>query len=703
MRIKAVIFDWAGTTVDYGCLAPVAAIISTLEANSIKVTPKEVRLHMGMKKRDHLGKIFEFPSVTEQFEKLHGRMPAEADIDRIYDETDRMLTFSLPQYSTLISGVSEVVSEIRRMGLKIGSTTGYTKDMMGVVGRCAAEQGYVPDCIVASDEVPAGRPAPWMCYEAVRRMGVFPSYECVKIGDTPSDIEEGVNAGMWSVGIITGGSEMGLTPEEYASMDSFTLMKNTKDVYGRLCSHGAHYIAVFNSEIPDILRDIDRRVKLGEKPSAPSYSRAGEGESNHGVLRAFHRAKLAAESAAIVSRDAQVFISQALSTPCLDTVVSCEGAEFILAGGKKVLDFHGNGVHQVGFNNPEVKNAVVNQLETLPFSPRRYANETAVRLAEKLIEITDSDMAKVLYAPAATLAVSSAIKLAMKITGRRKIYSAYGSFHGASLCALSAAGDHGFLEGISGFDIGENFLPYNSAGSAQENLASLELLERRIAEKHDAAALLIEPVRCTSVHVPDAAYFRRLDEICTEYGILKIFDETATGLGRSGKWFAYQHFPIKPDMLVTGKGLGGGIIPIACLMVRDGLDCARDISIGHYTHEKSPAGCAAGLAVIEFIEKNNLIAETADKGAYFASLLGEIRSRFPLSVKHVRHLGLMAALETEKAFYAEYAMYQALDKGLSFKVSSGNIITLTPALTITNEQLKQAADILSAVFTGIRS
>jgi 4-aminobutyrate aminotransferase len=618
-----------------------------------------------------------------------------------------MLTRSLPEYSTPISGIKDVVSQIRQMGIKIGSTTGYTAEMMKVVGRCASEQGYSPDCIIASDEVPAGRPSPWMCFEVMRRLGVFPASKCVKIGDTPSDIAEGVNAGMWSVGVVMGGSEMGLTQDEADSMDGFTLMKKAQEVYGRLSACGAHYIAVFNSEIPDILKDIDRRVQRGEKPSAPAYSRAGEGESNHGVLRSFRRAGLESHSADIVSKDAEVFLSQALSSPCLDTVVSCGGASFTLADGSEVLDFHGNGVHQCGFGNPEIIKAVTDQLGTLSFSPRRYANETSVRLAEKLIDITEGDMSKVLFAPAATLAVSSAIKLALKITGKKKIYSTYGSFHGASLCALSAAGDHGFLDGVSGFDIGANFPAYDSLKSSEENLRGLDMLEKQLSEKNDGAALLIEPVRCTSVHVPDEAYFRRLDEICLTYGLLKIFDETATGLGRSGKWFAYQHFSVKPDMLVTGKGLGGGIIPIACLMVKDGLDCARDISIGHYTHEKSPAGCAAGLAVIDFIEKNSLLEKTAEKGAYFASLLNELKQSCQNTAKDVRHLGLMAAVEVNRnfknrSFIAEYVMYQSLKMGLSFKVSSGNIITLTPALTVSKDQLKNAAGIISAAFAGIK-
>ncbi|WP_303851598.1 aspartate aminotransferase family protein [Seleniivibrio woodruffii] len=710
MDLKAVIFDWAGTAVDYGCFAPVAAMMSVLGEEGITVTPDQVRLHMGMKKRDHIGELFRMEEVAAQFEKVHGHRASETEIDVIYEKIDRRLTDSLPEFSSPIEGFLNVVSQIRAMGLKIGSTTGYTKSMMEVVAANAARQGYAPDHIVASDEVPAGRPAPWMCHENMRVLNAFPASFCVKVGDTVADIKEGLNAGMWSVGLVMGGSEMGFSEEEVQSADRYLLMKKAYETAERLYEAGAHYVAVFNSELPAVFKKIDARITRGETPSAAGRSLVTEGESNTSVLRSFRNAELSAESAELVKRDDAVFLGQALSSPCLDLATECKGSGFTLTGGRKVLDFHGNGVHQIGFGNEHVIEAVAEQMDTLSFCPRRYTNEKAVLLAEKLTELTG--MERVLFAPAATLAVSSAIKLAMKITGKTKILSTYGSFHGASLDALSAAGDSGFLSGIRGFDIGENFLPYDSYRCIFGDCSAcghkcLELLEKRIKENNNVAAVMLEAVRCTTVHVPDRAYFEKLDNICHRYGVLKIFDETAAGLGRSGKWFSYQHFGIEPDMVVAGKGLGGGVMPLACLMARKGLDGAQDISIGHYTHEKNPVACVAGLAAIDFMEKEGLPEEAGAKGDNFGTVLNALHKKYSHVIGDVRHLGLMAAVEMDKNvkernFIAEYVMYESLKAGLSFKVSAGSVLTLSPALTITEGELGRAAEILDSALAQVR-
>lgn len=710
MNLKAVIFDWAGTAVDYGCFAPVAAMISVLAEEGITVSPDDVRLHMGMKKRDHVGEIFRMESVAAQFETAHGHRAAEAEIDVIYEKIDRRLTDSLPEFSSPIEGFLDVLSQIRGMGLKVGSTTGYTKSMMVVVAENAKRQGYAPDHIVASDEVPAGRPAPWMCHENMKVLNVSPASACVKVGDTVADIKEGVNAGMWSVGLVMGGSEMGFSADEVKTADQYLLMKKAYETAERLYEAGAHYVAVFNSELPAILKKIDARITRGETPSAAGRSLVTEGESNTSVLRSFRNAQLTGVSAELVKKDDAVFLGQALSSPCLDVVTECKDAGFTLADGTKVLDFHGNGVHQIGFGSGHVIDAVAKQMDSMSFCPRRYTNDKAVRLAEKLTELTG--MERVLFAPAATLAVSSAIKLAMKITGKTKILSTYGSFHGASLDALSAAGDSGFLSGIKGFDIGENFLPYDSYRCLFGDCSvcghkCLELFEKRIKENNNVAAVILEAVRCTTVHVPDRAYFDKLDSICKKYGVLKIFDETAAGLGRSGKWFSYQHFGIEPDMVVAGKGLGGGVMPLACLMARKGLDGAQDISIGHYTHEKNPVACVAGLTAIDFMEKEGLPEQAGRKGDYFAEILGGLHKKYPNIIGDVRHLGLMAAVEADKKlkernFIAEYVMYESLKAGLSFKVSAGSVLTLSPALTITDKELAQAADIIDSALAQVR-
>ncbi len=438
------------------------------------------------------------------------------------------------------------------------------------------------------------------------------------------------------------------------------------------------------------------------------HFRAAEGDVNFTPARAaWQDENLDDASRALLRRDADVFLHQSMSSPCVDTLAGCEGPYVVNGRGQKVLDFHGNNVHQVGFSNPDVLRAVKEQLDILSFSTRRFTNETAVAFAEKLVELTGGALSRVLFAPGATSAIGMALKLARIATGRHKTVSLWDSFHGASLDAISVGGEAAFRGGIGPLLPGcEHILPYNGyrcpfGACADCGLKCVKYLEYVLAREKDVGAVILETVRNTDVQIPPLEYYRAVRRLCDKAGALLILDETAVCMGRTGKWFAYQNYDIVPDMVVCGKGLGGGVMPLAALLAREALNVAGHVSLGHYTHEKSPVACAAGLAAIAYIERERLLQRTIENGAHFRALLNKIMERHDC-VGDVRGIGLLNAVELvadrgtrePDAALAERVMYGCLTDGLSFKVSQGNVLSLYPALVATRAQLDEAARII---------
>jgi 4-aminobutyrate aminotransferase len=220
----------------------------------------------------------------------------------------------------------------------------------------------------------------------------------------------------------------------------------------------------------------------------------------------------------------------------------------------------------------------------------------------------------------------------------------------------------------------------------------------------DVAALIAEPIRWTTVELPPPGYWKRVRELCDRHGVLLIFDEIPSAMGRTGKMFACEHFAVVPDMLVIGKGLGGGIFPMAALIVRRSLDIVGDRALGHYTHEKSSVGCAAALATLDCLVDEHLIEASAKLGAYALKRLEALRERYPL-IHEVRGLGLHLGIELRRdgepaCDEADTVMYHSLSQGLSYKVGGGCVLTLCPPLTISREELDTALDIVEA---GIQS
>lgn len=260
-KIKAVIFDWAGTVVDYGCFAPIHALDKAFAEKEVKVTTEEVREPMGLLKRDHIIEILKMKRVQEVWQDKYNRTPNEADIDSLYQSFEKNLFEVLHQFAEPLPGVIDVVYELKQQNIKVGSTSGYTRKMMNVVARHARNNGYAPDYIVTADEVEKGRPAPNMIFENMKKLDVYPPSRVVKVGDTVSDIKAGKNAGVWSVGVIKGSSELALTEQEVNQLSEEAYEKHAALVTDRYNEAGADYVIENIAELPTVLKQIESTLE----------------------------------------------------------------------------------------------------------------------------------------------------------------------------------------------------------------------------------------------------------------------------------------------------------------------------------------------------------------------------------------------------------------------------------------------------------
>ena len=414
-----------------------------------------------------------------------------------------------------------------------------------------------------------------------------------------------------------------------------------------------------------------------------------------------------------------MFLRQSLSTPCLNVLAQSQGATLKDLQGRSLLDFHGNSAHQVGYAHPRVMAAVKRQLENMPFCPRRYTNVSAIELAEKLVDITPDPLGKVLLAPGGTSAVGMALKLARTATGRFKTISMWDSFHGASLDAISVGGEALFRQGIGPLLPGCEHVPpadpyrclWNPGGGCDVcDLKCARYIEYVLEKEGDVAAVIAEPIRCTAVNPPPQGYWKRIRDACDRHGALLIFDETAVCLGRTGRMFAFAHEAVVPDILILGKGLGGGIFPLAAIVSRTDLDVAPDKALGHYTHEKNPVGCAAALATIDVILSEGLVEQSEKLGCRAVERLVDLKKTVDL-IGDVRGRGLLFGMDlvldraekTPAIDEADQILYACLEMGLSFKVSHGSFVTLTPPLTIEAAELDRALDIIENAFKNLKS
>jgi phosphonoacetaldehyde hydrolase len=264
--LRAVILDWVGTVVDFGSRAPADAYIVAFRSAGVAISVDEARLHVGLPKWDHIRAIGQLPEVRQRWTDVHGRPFDDADAAALYEKFLSVSIDTVGGHAGLLPGTLETVEELRRRGLRIGSTTGYTRAIMDALMPEAARRGYRPDCVVCAGEVPDARPAPLACLQAMILLNVWPAAACVKVDDTVTGIEEGLNAGMWTVAVALTGNEMGLSEAELSALPPAEFKERKAAVHERFQQAGAHYVIDGIRDLIPVLEDIERRMVLGAAP-----------------------------------------------------------------------------------------------------------------------------------------------------------------------------------------------------------------------------------------------------------------------------------------------------------------------------------------------------------------------------------------------------------------------------------------------------
>ena len=264
--IEAVLLDWAGTTMDFGCMAPAVVFMQIYERKGVPITIDEARAPMGAHKKVHIQKISQLESVRRRWQDAHGRAPGDDDVDAMFADFVPLQLACLSQYSALIPGTLEVVAELRRRGAKIGSTTGYLTEMMKINREDGKRQGYDPDSTVCASDVPAGRPYPYMCLQNAINLRVTTVQACVKVDDTVPGVEEGLNAGMWTVGLAVSGNEVGMPLAQWQALPAAEQATKRARAYARMQQCGAHYVVDTIADLLPCIDDIQARIGRGETP-----------------------------------------------------------------------------------------------------------------------------------------------------------------------------------------------------------------------------------------------------------------------------------------------------------------------------------------------------------------------------------------------------------------------------------------------------
>jgi len=265
-QLRAVVLDWAGTMVDHGSLAPMDVFVRSFAAFGVEITVEEARGPMGMAKRDHISAVMRLPRISAAWLQMHGAPPDEADIDRVYDVFVPMNIEVVSDFATLIDGAADAARRIRARGLKIGSTTGYTREIMAPLLPLAEAQGYTPDSLVCAGETAEGRPTPLMMFRTFLDLGVWPAWRVVKVDDTEVGIAEGLNAGCWTVGVALTGNVFGLSLEDSEKLDPEAFDARMESAIGKLTRAGAHYVIDSIADLDDVLDEIEGALARGERP-----------------------------------------------------------------------------------------------------------------------------------------------------------------------------------------------------------------------------------------------------------------------------------------------------------------------------------------------------------------------------------------------------------------------------------------------------
>jgi phosphonoacetaldehyde hydrolase len=267
-KVEGVLFDWAGTTIDFGCFAPVHVFLKIFKTAGVEVTMEEAREPMGMLKRDHIEAMLKMPRIKGVWAEKYGRPFNEQDIEDLYARFQPLLLASLSEYTQPLPEVLETVALLRKKGLKIGSTTGYTDVMMEIVTQGAREKGYQPDYWITPDSTESyGRPYPYMIFRNMERLKLTAPWQVIKVGDTVADIQEGINAGVWSVGVAVGSSQMGLTYDEFFGLSVIEKSKVIRKTEDGFLAAGADFTIKTMKELPALIESINYFISIGRKPN----------------------------------------------------------------------------------------------------------------------------------------------------------------------------------------------------------------------------------------------------------------------------------------------------------------------------------------------------------------------------------------------------------------------------------------------------
>jgi phosphonoacetaldehyde hydrolase len=265
-EIRAVVFDWAGTVVDHGSLAPMGVFVEAFAEFGVAISVDEARGPMGMAKRPHIAALMALPRIAAAWTAKHGHAPDDRDIDAVYDVFVPKNRAVAAKFSDVIPGVAGMVGHLRGMGIRIGSTTGYTRDIMQEILPVAKAQGFAPDCLVCTGDTPDGRPSPYMLWRALTELGVYPAWRSIKVDDTEVGIAEGTNGGAWTVGVAVTGNVFGLNLKDTEALSADDFAAKQKTAAARLESAGAHYVIDSAADLLPVLAEINGRLARGEKP-----------------------------------------------------------------------------------------------------------------------------------------------------------------------------------------------------------------------------------------------------------------------------------------------------------------------------------------------------------------------------------------------------------------------------------------------------
>ncbi|RJG12313.1 phosphonoacetaldehyde hydrolase [Pseudomonas cavernicola] len=267
-KLQAVVLDWAGTVVDFGSFAPTQIFVEAFGEFDVQVSIDEARGPMGMGKWDHIRTLCDQPQITERYRKVFGRAPTDDDVTAIYERFMPLQIEKIAKHSALIPGALETIAALREQGIKIGSCSGYPAQVMEKVVQLAATNGYVADHVVATDEVPNGRPWPAQALANVIALGIDDVAACVKVDDTVPGILEGRRAGMWTVALVCSGNALGLTYEEYRALPKERLEQERKRIHQLFEGSRPHYLVDTITDLPAVIADINARLAKGEVPQA---------------------------------------------------------------------------------------------------------------------------------------------------------------------------------------------------------------------------------------------------------------------------------------------------------------------------------------------------------------------------------------------------------------------------------------------------